>query len=149
MARLILPDIANPVFSSTLTIQIGDINYGGHMGNDAALRFAHEIRLRFLNSIDCSEMNVYGYGIIMSDAAVCYRAEAFHGDALQFHLGITDFTRCGCDLIYRATRLSDNAEILKIKTGIVFFDYGQRKVVPVPAAFAAQFRTTQEQGLAT
>lgn len=148
MARLTLPNIGNPVFSSQLTVQIGDINHGGHLGNDAALRFAHEIRLRFLQSLGHNEMDIHGAGIIMSDAAVIYLKEAFHGDTLHFTLGITDFTRCGCDFIYQAKRLSDNAEILKIKTGIVFFDYKQRNVAPVPAAFAAQFRLTQE-GVAT
>ncbi|MDC7700447.1 acyl-CoA thioesterase [Vogesella indigofera] len=148
MARLTLPEIDNPVFDCRLDIRISDINYGGHLGNDAALRFAHEVRLRFLQSLDCTEMDVYGAGIIMSDAAVIYRNEAFHGDTLAFSLGITDFSRCGCDFIYQARRMSDNAAILHIKTGIVFFDYQQRKATAVPAAFAAQFRLKQE-GVAT
>ena len=44
--KLELPD--KFPFSTTLYIRIGDINYGGHLGNDSVLAMIHEARLRFL-----------------------------------------------------------------------------------------------------
>jgi len=35
-------------FSCQLPVRITDINYGGHVGNDRLLVFAHEARMRFL-----------------------------------------------------------------------------------------------------
>ena len=35
-------------YQTQITVQIGDINYGNHLSNDAYLRLAHEARLRFL-----------------------------------------------------------------------------------------------------
>ena len=44
-------------FETILYLRIYDINYGGHMGNDAVLRLAHEARIKFLNSLDNCKTN--------------------------------------------------------------------------------------------
>lgn len=124
-------------FSTELTVRIGDINYGGHLGNDAVLTLAHEARIRFLAAFGYSEMDVEGYGIIMSDAAVVYRSEAFRPDRLRIEAEPADFGRFGFDLFYRITRIETAAEIALVKTGIAFFDYAARKIVPMPTGFIA------------
>ena len=45
-------------FSTQLTVGIGDINYGGHVGNDRFLLFFQEARLRFLAGFGMSEAAV-------------------------------------------------------------------------------------------
>lgn len=135
--RLELPDRFE--FETRLTLAIGDINYGGHMGNDAVLRLAHEARLRFFKSHGWSEMDVAGAGIIMADAAIVYRAEAFHGDELIVRVTPADFGSSGCDLLYQFVRVADQCEIARAKTGIVFFDYQIRKTCRIPAPFRERF----------
>ncbi|TCW31384.1 acyl-CoA thioesterase [Gulbenkiania mobilis] len=141
------------VFETTLPVRIGDINYGGHMGNDAVLRLAHEARLQCLKHYGYSELDIEGCGLIMADAAVVYKAEAFHGDALRFEVGFADFNKYGCDIVYLATRADTGQEVARIKTGIVFFDYGARKVARMPEAFARRFAppttAATEQGTAS
>ena len=44
--KLALPD--RWTFSTELPVRISDINYGGHLGNDAVLALAQEARVRFL-----------------------------------------------------------------------------------------------------
>lgn len=144
MSRLSIELPSHFPFSTTLTVGIGDINYGGHMGNDAVLRLAHEARLRFLKSLGHTEMDVHGCGIIMSDAAVVYRAEAFHGDELAVSVAVADFNKYGCDLLYAMVRKGDGTEIARVKTGIVFFDYQARKVTRAPAAFVSRFQPTTD-----
>ena len=39
------------VFHTDIAVQIGDINYGNHLANDAMLRLCHEARLRFLRRL--------------------------------------------------------------------------------------------------
>ncbi len=139
MARV---EIALPdqfIFETLLDIRISDINYGGHMGNDAILRLAHEARIRLLAEAGYTELDIEGAGIIMADAAICYKTEGHHGDRLRFKIGIGDISRCGIDLIYQAIDDKTAKEVARLKTGIVFFDYGRRKVIPIPETFAARF----------
>lgn len=135
MARIQLDPPQNILFRTELQLAIADINYGGHMGNDAALRLAHEVRLRWLKSLDYTELNIEGFGIIVSDAAVIYRAEVFHGDSLTLSLGLADHNKYGFDIVYTAHSGNTGQEVLRIKTGVVFFDYQQRKIAAAPAAF--------------
>lgn len=139
MARIQLALPPRFIFDTRVQIHIGDINYGGHLGNDAILRLAHEARLRWLKSQGYSELDISGLGLIMTDAAVVYRAEAFHGDTLHFQLGLIDFNQYGCDIVYLASDDKTGKEVARLKTGIVFFNYQARKIAPIPADFRLRF----------
>ncbi len=126
-------------FQTKLTVRIGDLNYGGHVGNDVFLSLVHEARVQFLQSLGYSEMAVEGVGIIMSDAALIYKTEAFYGMEIIIRIAVLDFTRVGCDLIYHLLDETNQREIARVKTGIVFYDYKKKKVSPVPKKFMALF----------
>lgn len=125
------------LFQTQMTVCIGDINYGNHLANDAVLRLCHETRLRFLQAFGYSEMNVAGAGLIMADAAIQFQGQAYHGDVLNFDIGIGDIGSAGFELIYQINRERDQAAIARVKNGMVFFDYTTQKVVKTPAAFQA------------
>lgn len=135
--KIDLPEVFT--FSTDIPVYIGHINHGNHLDNAAMLSLASEARTRFLASMNFSEANVDGVGIIVADAAIQYKAEVFYGDVLRFELTARDFSRVGCDLCYRVSRVADGTEVARGKTGIVFFDYHARKTVAVPQAFAAHF----------
>ncbi len=135
MARIKLDMPDNYLFSTELCVRISDINYGGHMGNDAVLSMVHEARLRFLKHYHYAEFDVEGAGIIMTDSAIVYKAESFHGDRVQVDVTVADFNKYGCDLYYLLSNKDTAVEIAHAKTGIVFFDYTDRKVVAVPEGF--------------
>lgn len=123
-------------FRTEIPIRISDINYGGHLGNDSVLSICQEARIRFLNQFGFSELNIDGSGIIMVDATVQYKSEGFYGDVLLVEVTITDVTKIGCDFVYRISNKKNNNDVALVKTGIVFFDYEKKKVVPVPSKFA-------------
>lgn len=135
MARVKLDLPKEFLFSTEVHVRIGDINYGGHLGNDAVLAFVHEARVRFLKAYGYSEADIEGVGIIMTDAVVVYKSEGFYGDRLLIEVVVQDFTRTGCDFLFRLTNKETGKEIARAKTGIVFFDYASRKVVAVPPRF--------------
>ncbi len=135
--RLELPD--DLPFTTELTVRVTDLNYGGHVGNDTILAFAHEARARFLASHGLQELDVDGRGIIIADAVVVYRAESFFGERLRVSLGAGDFNKYGCDIFYRFEK-EDATEVARAKTGLVFFDYGARRIAKAPEAFLALFR---------
>lgn len=139
MARIKIPFDIPARFSTTLNVRVGDINYGGHLGHDALFTLAHEARTQFFRHAGYTEMNVEGLGIILSDVAAEYRAEAFHGDTLLFELALTDFHKYGFDILYRVSNGKPGKEVARLKTGVLFFDYTQRKIAQLPEAFAARF----------
>lgn len=125
-------------FSTELPLYIGHINYGGHLDNALLLSLVSEARVRFFKSLGYSELDVEGVGIVVADAAVQYKAEAFHGETMVIAMTPVDFNKYGCDLVWRMTDQASGREVARGKTGILFFDYGPRKVAPVPAVFLAK-----------
>lgn len=143
MSRIQIPLPKHFVFHTTLKVQIGDINYGNHLGNDAVLRLAHEARLQFLNSMDYSEMQIEGASLILSDAAIVFLNEAFYGDELEIHVAVTEFSRAGFTMIYQVENQVTEKEIARIQTGMVFFDYTLRKIQSTPKAFIEKVHKLQ------
>ena len=135
MARIKLDMPENYLFSTVLELRISDINYGGHLGNDAVLSLIHEARVRFLKQYGYTETDIEGSGIILSDTAIVYKAEGFYGDSIQIDVAVSDFSKYGCDLYYLLSNHASAVEVAHAKTGIVFFDYQARKVNPVPETF--------------
>jgi acyl-CoA thioester hydrolase len=124
------------LFQTTIAIRITDINYGGHLGNDKVLTMMHEVRMAFLNSINYSEMDVEGVGLIMADAAIQFKSEAFYGEQLIADLAIENISKVSFDILYRF--VSDGRVVALGKTGMVFFNYSTRKVSKCPDAFVSK-----------
>ena len=139
MARIKLNLPERFPFSTELRVRITDVNYGGHMGNDALLGLLHEARVQFLAHYALSELDICGAGIIMADSVIVYKSEAFPGELLELAVTVTDFNRYGCDFVYRVTEKASGREVARAKTGIVFFDYQQRAIQKVPQPFRDLF----------
>ena len=135
MARIKLNMPDNYSFTTALTVRINDINYGGHLGNEAVLAYIQEARMRFLSYHHYTELDIEGSSIIMTDSAIVYKRESFYADQLQIDISVTDFTKYGCDFYYLITNKKNAEEIAHAKTGIVFFNYQTRKICPVPKSF--------------
>lgn len=126
-------------FSTEIPLRIGDINYNDHLGNDAVLSLVHEARMRFFRKHGWSELDIDGVGIIMADAAIMFKSEAFYGDELIIDVAVSEMSDIGCEILYRLTNKQTGKEIARIKTGIVFFNYTSRKPVRMPEAFRKAF----------
>ncbi|WP_367183863.1 thioesterase family protein [Neptuniibacter sp.] len=50
-------------------------------------------------------------------------------------IALDDFNKYGCDIYYLISNKKTAVEVAHAKTGIVFFDYEQRKVTSIPEAF--------------
>lgn len=135
MARAVITLPEQFLFSTEITLRITDINYGGHLGNDAMLSLIQEARLRFLKNFDYAENKVEGFGIIMADAVIIYKSQAYYGDNLQFEISVDDIGKRACDLIYKISEIRSGKEIARAKTRIAFFDYQQNKTVAIPGGF--------------
>lgn len=126
-------------YSTHLTVRVTDINAANHLGNDSMISMISEARARFLFEFGIEETREDGLGIIVTDLATTYRAEAHARDQLLFEVGVMDFNRYGGDISFRISRPADGALVAMAKSGFVFFNYNQSKVAEMPAAFSAKF----------
>lgn len=135
MARINLELPPTFSFSTTIPVRITDINYGGHAGNDSILSMIHECRFQYLHSRGYTELNFEGVGLIMADVAIEFKAEIFYGDQLKACITATEFLRSSFDLYYKFEKLSSSGEVVvvKAKTGMICYDYTQKRIVSVPA----------------
>ena len=131
--KLQLPDAFK--FHLDLRVRISDINRGNHVGNDTFLQFFNEARKRFFDQLGYDEMDIEGVGLVIADAVIMYRSQAYYADLLTVAVTVDDFNRNGCDLYYQITNRATGREVVRAKTGIVFFDYDRNKIAGVPEEF--------------
>jgi len=141
MDRIKLQLTSSYPFSTELIIRITDLNYGGHVGNDVVLSLVHEARQQFLAHYGYKELDFAGTGLIMVDAAVEYKRELNYGEQVKISVAAVHFDKLGFDLHYILEVRTPDKLVLagKVKTGMLCFDYRQRKKVPVPAEALAKF----------
>ena len=130
-------------YSTTLTVRVTDINAANHLGNESMISMISEARARFLFEFGVAETardgTGTGTGIIVTDLAATYRAEAYARDQLLFEVGVMDFNKYGGDLTFRITRPRDKKLIAMAKSGFVFFNYKSSQVAAMPDDFRARF----------
>lgn len=121
-------------FSTELDVRVGDLNYGNHLGNDQALGLIHEARRRYLRALKLEEIAADGSGLVIADAALIYRAQAFYADRLRIQVAAGDFSSRGCDFYYRVSQAATDLDVIHAKTGIVCFDFHVQRVINMPEA---------------
>lgn len=126
-------------YSTPLTVRVTDINAGNHLGNDSMISMISEARARFLFEFGVTETERDGTGIIVTDLATMYRAEAHARDQLLFEVGVMDFNKYGGDITFRITRPADRKLIAMAKSGFVFYNYKTAQVVAMPDDFRGKF----------
>jgi acyl-CoA thioester hydrolase len=146
MSRLRIEMPERFLFETSMEVRITDLNYGAHLAHDRTLSLLHEARVRFLRQHGFSETDIDGKAIILANAAVVYRTEAFAGDLLRIQIGAAEVNRYGCDLLYRVTNQADGREVALARTAMVFFDYSRRRLTSAPPGFATLVAPDPGQG---
>jgi len=131
------------LFSTNIAVRITDINYGGHVGNDSFLSLIHEARQQFLNHYQYSEMNFAGTSLIMADVAVEYKKELSYGDVVKISVTAIGFDKLGFDIFYLLEVIQEEKNYIagKAKTGMMCFDYQNKKRMQVPDEAVIKFAT--------
>ncbi|MDP4261853.1 MAG: thioesterase family protein [Bacteroidota bacterium] len=130
--KIDLPDSFH--FTAFIPIRITDINYGGHVGNDTILSLIHEARMQFLGSHGYKELEFEGAGMIMADAGIEFKNELFYGDMVEVSVTAAGFSKVSFDIYYKIEKEADGKKLVVAiaKTGMVCYDYANKKIVPVP-----------------
>jgi acyl-CoA thioester hydrolase len=144
MPRIKLNELSDYAFHYQVTLGPRDINYGGHLGNDALVSLVGMARVNMLHSIGTSEQDLGDgkTGIIMSDLAVNYRSEAFMFDELVIDTHVGEMSRSSFRLFHRLKK--GKIVVALAETGLTTFNYVSRKVASIPEAFV---KALTEQGI--
>ena len=81
----------------------------------------------------------------MADLAVEYKGESFYGDVLKIEIAVGEISRAGFELYYyqiHTNRNGNNVLIAKAKTGMVCYNYEEKKVRELPEKFIALLNST-------
>ncbi|UDQ96567.1 thioesterase family protein [Lentisphaerota bacterium WC36G] len=141
MAKINIPLVENFMFSTYLNVRITDINYGGHLGNDALLGLLHEARLRFLNKYNHStELDCCGAGLIMLNIQVDYKAEGLYADKFEIFVTIIDVGKTKFDIVYKVVNVATNNVVAEAVSTMAFFDYKRRRIMRCPKNFEENFQ---------
>ena len=134
--KIDLPD--NFPFTTLIPVRITDINYGGHVGNNAILSLIHEARIQFLKQWDYSELDFGGVGLIMSDAGIEFRSELFYGETAIISVACSGFSRVSFEIFYKLEKILPEIKnekriiVATAKTGMVCYDYSNKRITALP-----------------
>lgn len=134
MARIKIDLPAAFSFSTNIPVRITDLNYGGHVGNDAVLSIIHEARMKFLAQYGYSEIQFAGVGMIMSDVGIEFKSELFYGDTVIASVTAAAFSKVSFELYYLLEKESSGKKIAVAfaKTGMICYDYEKKKIAVMP-----------------
>ncbi len=140
MPRIKIALPTNFLFSTVIPIRITDMNFGGHVGNDALLGIIHEARTQYLQHYGYGELDLEGLGVIMSDVGIEFKRELFYGDALEVWVVATEFSKVAFEIYYRleSTTGGKKTVVATAKTGMVCYDYSHKRIAAVPPTVIAK-----------
>ena len=134
MARIKIELPKKCIATFKIPVRITDINYGNHVGNDSLVAIIHEARMQFLHQHGYTEMNVSGTSLIMNELFVEFKNEAFYKDMLEVKIFTGEIFKVGFEFFYSLSTMRDKSSLLiaNAKTGMVCFNYEEKKLIPVP-----------------
>jgi acyl-CoA thioester hydrolase len=134
MPKLALDIPSSFQFETTIPVRITDINYGGHLGNDAFLSLIHEARMQFLKKYELAELDFAGIGLIMRDAGIEFRDELFYGDTVIASVTATGFGKASFEIYYKLEKETGGIRklVALAKTGMIGYDYSKKKIAALP-----------------
>lgn len=135
MPRVKLNELPEYEFSHSLSVRATDINYAGHVGNEAILGITHEARTQFMSHLgfDTVAVKEMSIGLIIADLVVNFKAEAYIRDHLEIDCQIDEIQEKSFRLFHRVRR--GEQVIALVETGLVAFDYRTSETVQLPKEY--------------
>jgi len=135
MARIRIELPEKCVAAFVIPVRITDINYGNHVGNNSLVEIIHEARMQFLQQHNFTELEAGGSSLIMSELVIEFKSESFYNDALEVKIFVGEISRVSFELFYSVSTVRNSVSIIiaNAKTGMVCFNYDEKKIAAVPA----------------
>ena len=135
MPRVKLQEQLEYEFRHDLTVRVTDINYGRHLGNDSLVGLIHEARVHLMHDLGCNEGDLgdHKVGLIMADLVVNFVREGLLFDKLRIDSHIGEITHSSFRIFHRVVKVGEL--IALAETGMIAFDYSDRKIALLPRKF--------------
>ena len=141
MARVKLTPLDHYQNIYETTVEVTDLNYGNHLGNDTLVGIIHRAQVHFLHRLGVSENDLGDgkTGILLTDLIVNFKEESFLFDKLNIESSIGEVHSKGFRMFHKITAEQERL-IALAETGIVAFNYQKRKVARIPESFVSKIR---------
>jgi len=135
MPRVTLTEQTAYEHRHTMTVRPTDLNYAGHLGNEALLSLVHVARACFLKELGFNTIVGSGQqvGLLIADLAVNFKAEVFAHETLIIDSLVGELGDRSFRLFHRVCR--EEQLIALVETGLVAFSYHDRQITTLPAEF--------------
>lgn len=140
MPKIKLKTLENYDFEYERILQVRDINYGGHLSNDAVATLLHEARIDLFNKLGNSELDLGDKktGIIMTDLIINYKSEGYLLDKVKVFTKFDEITDIGFRIIHKIT--SYDRIIALAEVGIVAYNYQEKHIAEIPESFLKKIK---------
>ncbi len=137
MTRINLQELPNYKFNYNTTIKSSDLNYAGHLGNEALVGIIQDARIELFKDLGFKELDLGDgkSGIIIGDLVVNFKAEGFINDELKIESQIGEITDKSFRIFHKIVKVKDNNLLALAETGVVAFNYKTREVIKIPPGF--------------
>ena len=122
-------------FSIPLSVRAGDLNYGNHVAYYNFLLYFQEARIAYLAQFGYSELDIHGYGMIVSDARCRYKRELFLGDALHVYCKVSDLKPKRFTMHYQIEKQDTICAVGTTEN--LCYDYKAKRLTKLPEEFVA------------
>lgn len=144
MKRVRIKEPEKYIFEHQIEVRATDLNYGNHLGNDSFLKYAQEARMKFFKTLGYTELDLGGYGTIMTDCEIQFLSQGFYGDVILIKMGLGKHSKFGFDLKYCFVNTRTDKVIAMIMTGILCFSYEEHKVKKIPDEVTKKLGLTKQ-----
>lgn len=137
MPRVTLQEQPNYKFQFKTIIQAEDLNYAGHLGNDALVRLVQDARKELFVKLGYKELDLGDgkTGIIIGDLVVNFKSEGFESDEIKIESQIGEVTDKSLRIFHKVLKEKDENVLALVETGLVAFNYDTRTVAIFPDGF--------------
>jgi len=145
MARTRLEEYDSYPWQVELEIRVSDLNYGGHLAYDRLFGLVHEARIRFLEELGVTEMDLGDgkTGLVVADACAVYLGEGRMGDVLVIKTRPVDVTGGSFRLAHRISKKNGD-KVALVETGCAAFDYINRRPTRLPPSLSVKLNGYNE-----
>jgi len=135
MARVKLKPLDKYEYEYNRTLQVKDINYGGHLSNDSVVTILHEARIDLLNKLGVNELDLGDKttSIIMADLIVNYTGEGFLLDQVKVLSHIDDLSAVSFRIYHKIIKGDKSLALAEV--GILSYNYKDKQIVEIPEVF--------------
>ena len=135
MQMVRIKQLSNYMFEYKTEIKVRDINYGGHLSNDAVAGLMHEARIDMLKGFNCTELDLGDkkIGLIMADLVINFKAEGRMHDKISIFCHIDNIEDISFRIYYKFQK--GDMLIALAETGMVAYNYADGKIAEIPESF--------------